>query len=167
MNKACSALLVLALSACGGSDEDPKKETQADAQAQTAVDAARTSEDPTFDAAVSTGGCTSAEDVAGREAEYDGKTYEEVVEACGRECIGSPDCVPDCIRKATNGAVSDGCITCYAENIRCSTNNCIAACIANSESPRCIACQCGDNNAQQNCNAEFGTCTGEPQSQCE
>ena len=79
-----SLLLVFGLIACADDDSDTAGGITTFDGAVGAIDA-----DPREPDGMNAA-CTNTSDLAATEAMYDGKTYAEVVEQCGRDCLGDP-----------------------------------------------------------------------------
>lgn len=85
----------------------------------------------------------------------EGDLVNDVVFDCGFSCFLSSDvtaCFESCI-SAGVPEMSTGCVTCFAEQSTCVTNNCFFTCAFGSEA-ECEAC------VQANCQAGFESCAG-------
>lgn len=58
--------------------------------------------------------------------------------------------------------LTEECLDCYGETVACGAAWCTGPCAADTSSPGCIACRCGDNTASVNCIREFDLCSGIP-----
>ena len=120
--------------------------------------------------------CTNASDMAAIERSDYGPdmdmTVTDIAAAEGRDCAlsGAEDvrmCTADAIVEVTEGAVSAGCASCYGLSVECSVANCLTPCLAGSDSPDCVSCRCGDNDASANCIEMFSECSGIPSDMCD
>lgn len=83
-----------------------------------------------------------------------------VARTCGSACFqsgGTQDCTSACVKQTINPSVSEPCLSCYSAALKCTIENCVEACVANSSSPSCVACQ-----QQKGCLALFYSCSGLP-----
>jgi len=124
------------------------------------------------------GACTNASDTAAIEREDYGpsmdKSVSDIAAEEGRSCALSGEegealrmCTADAIVEETEGAVSDGCASCYGLSVQCSAENCLVPCLAGSDSADCVSCRCGDNDASENCIDLFTECSGVPSDMCD
>ena len=115
------------------------------------------------------GACTNEADEAARATiNASDNPMAEISKTCGLGCFQSEganfgeDCVNNCIREATEGAVSDACIGCYTGSVMCTKDNCLFQCATNPDAPGCVSCQCGGNRTQTNCYEVYARCSGIP-----
>ncbi|MEE2835060.1 MAG: hypothetical protein VYB65_03465 [Myxococcota bacterium] len=96
------------------------------------------------------------------------ETASEVAKRCGLACFQQQgisvtnECVVDCMRGETDGAVTDECLSCFGVSVICTTQNCALVCAADPNSDGCIACQCGGNTRGVNCFDAYSNCSGRP-----
>ena len=85
----------------------------------------------------------------------EGDMVNDAVFDCGFSCFLSSDitaCFAQCIGDAVP-QMSDGCVSCFAEQSTCVSNNCFFACAFGSEAD-CEAC------VASNCQSSFESCAG-------
>ena len=85
----------------------------------------------------------------------EGDMVNDAVFDCGFSCFLSSDitaCFAQCIAESIP-QMSEGCVTCFAEQSTCVSNNCFFACAFGSEAD-CEAC------VAQNCQSNFEVCAG-------
>jgi len=85
----------------------------------------------------------------------EGDMVNDAVFDCGFSCFLSSDitaCFAQCIGESIP-QMSEGCVTCFAEQSTCVSNNCFFACAFGSEAD-CEAC------VAQNCQSNFEVCAG-------
>ena len=85
----------------------------------------------------------------------DGPAVNDAVFSCGFSCFLASDittCFAECISNAIP-QMSTGCVSCFAEQSTCVSDNCFLTCAFGSEAD-CQAC------VAANCQAEFETCAG-------
>lgn len=75
---------------------------------------------------------------------------------CGKgECLASADenCARDCILAELD--MSPECAGCYADFVKCTIMECLAACVADPDSDGCLECQ-----ETSGCRPDFNDCSG-------
>lgn len=98
------------------------------------------------------------------------KAVADVAADCAIECFldGTEACVTSCVVRDT--MLSMGCATCFTASVSCVRDNCLTLCATplggDPDSPACLACQCGDNDAMMNCRDVFTACSGVPSTGC-
>jgi hypothetical protein len=96
----------------------------------------------------------------------------DVAAVCGKGCLtsGAADveaCTTTCVVTETGGAVSEPCASCFSGSVKCTIENCLADCLADSTAPACTTCRCGKKaNQPINCIDVFSACSGLPSSTC-
>jgi len=87
-----------------------------------------------------------------------------IVGTCGKNCLNMADeamCVAACVQqKVTHdsyGPLSNGCLTCYGEDVVCARDNCLVACGLNPTSAGCATCR-----LEKGCADAFYECSGLP-----
>ena len=136
-----------------------------------AGDAGNTTEDAgsaSADAGPSAGLCLNESDAAALEQTYGDPPADvsSLARTCGLACFRqqgmglTEECVVECMKQSTGDAVTDDCLGCFGVSVRCTVANCAMACAANPTSDGCIACQCGNNAAGENCFEAYTQCSG-------
>jgi hypothetical protein len=94
------------------------------------------------------------------------ESLPQITGDCALKCIlmtdhEPPNCVDDCLRERTGGAIDDPCLQCHADLVACARKYCVAPCVAGPLDVHCLDCMCGGNfPAQMNCYAPFNVCSG-------
>jgi hypothetical protein len=144
----CFALFLAA--ACG--DDDDSTQTEPKCQVPYGDRTAAT-----LKAATTTGACV--EDTA----TVCNNNMVMIASECGVSCnakggdiatIGA--CTQECIQTNASPKPSDGCTTCYVQDVGCSIQKCLNECISGANAA-CNACR-----AEQGCTAAFYACSGLP-----
>jgi hypothetical protein len=92
---------------------------------------------------------------------------------CALQCIlmtdhEPPNCVQDCLKQKTGGAIDDTCLQCHSDLVACARKYCVAPCVAGPLDLHCLDCMCGGNfPAQMNCYVPFNACSGLGITYCE
>ena len=130
-------------------------------------------DDPPKSPAVLTNACASPKDRAAIFAGYCAKppdpkatkSFAEITGDCATKCVldrerESPTCVIDCLRAATDKAVSDPCLQCHDQLVACARKNCLSDCINGPLDVKCLNCMCGDNYPDNvNCYDPLNKCS--------
>jgi hypothetical protein len=95
------------------------------------------------------GACTDAADVAILQQDPAGLQNE--VQGCAWQNLGTEPATKNCIKQKTG--LSDGCTTCFDDEVGCVMKNCLGACM-NGASQACNDCRV------KNCDPAFHTCAG-------
>jgi hypothetical protein len=83
-------------------------------------------------------------------------TARRTAQGCGQmDCLGSDDedCARDCMLAQID--MTSDCASCYAEIVKCTIKNCLAACIDDPDSQGCQECQ-----VTAGCFPDFEACSG-------
>lgn len=104
----------------------------------------------------------------------------EITGDCARDCVlmttkEPPNCVKDCIRTRTGGALDEPCLDCHQALVNCARKYCLAQCVNGPLDLKCLNCMCGNNflvddagkGTSMNCYAPFNACTGLGLTYCE
>lgn len=171
--------LALVLTACSAAETDDNDAGAAAADAGVAaVDAGAAAADTGATPAEDAGPvepdnfCINDSDAAAVAATYgdDEQTTASIASSCGLACFQqlgmgiTNECVVDCMRTATEGAISDQCLGCFGGSVMCTAQNCALTCAADPSSDACLACQCGGNASGTNCFDQYSACSGLPSS---
>jgi hypothetical protein len=144
----CFALFLAA--ACG--DDDDSTQTEPKCQVPYSNHTAAT-----LKAATTTGACVSDT------ATVCNNNMVMIASECGVSCnakggdiatIGA--CTQECIQTNATPKPSDGCTSCYVQDVGCSIQKCLNECISGANAA-CNACR-----AEQGCTAAFYACSGLP-----
>lgn len=116
--------------------------------------------------------CDNEADEAARLRAYcpDNRNIQEISGDCGLDCLTAADskaCIADCIVDATGDALSKACAGCVALTVICASDNCLNACIADTQSELCLKCRCGENPKQHSCYDEYEACAGRHLTECD
>jgi hypothetical protein len=101
------------------------------------------------------------------------ESLAQITGDCALQCVlmtdkEPPNCVQDCLKQRTGGAIDDACLQCHSDLVACARKYCIAPCVAGPLDLHCLDCMCGGNfPAQMNCYAPFNACSGLGITYCE
>lgn len=74
---------------------------------------------------------------------------------CAVGCLdGAAGCIAECVRTATDAALSHACTFCIEDVATCAAGSCVGQCFGNPHAGECITCGCA------NCEAAFEACGG-------
>lgn len=140
---ACAMFLLLG---CSGSDpEAPEPEEAAQIEEES--------------------GCTRDSDLVSLDTKYtaESKEPEELAGSCSVVCYFDPErqeCITQCIVEGTSSELSTGCSHCLALAAECGSANCAVECSIDVSSDECVACRCGENDLDLNCEELYERCSG-------
>jgi hypothetical protein len=169
MKRVLSALVLLTLSVGGCGDDDSGDDNTGGTSSAGTSSAAGEPGSSTGGAPVDGGG--GAPGNVGCDPEADGVCQNptdcpfvvngearKTAGQCGLDCLESEEesCAVDCIVEETS--MTPDCATCYAGAVACATENCLSACIEDTEAEKCKLCQ-----VEKGCREEFNTCSGLPE----
>ncbi len=95
------------------------------------------------------GACTDAADTA--QLATIGSNLQNLVQGCAQNNLEQEPATKNCIKQMT--MLSDGCVTCFDNNVQCAAQHCLGQCIVGMSS-MCTMC------LHTNCTPAFNTCSG-------
>lgn len=138
---ACAIFLVMG---CGGSDPEGAETAEQNQEGS---------------------GCTDDSDRTSLNTKYtaEDKEPEELAASCSVVCYFDPnrqECITQCIVEGTSSELSTGCSHCLALAAECGSSNCALPCSIDTNSDECVACRCGENDLELNCEELYEECSG-------
>lgn len=104
------------------------------------------------------GACSSATDVETICSEGPGDAAKQAASSCYIAASGDVDATSDCVldeARMVSPDLSEECLRCFANNVACSADMCLAECVNDSTVPACTDCR-----LEKGCRPAFFVCAG-------